>query len=274
MGCSRLLFTGSRYRLGEFTCPAGAELWRTTNWIGDEPHVVFPGTAVRIVADGTEPHVCTANDVLVYAADTHYRRELVSAEGDRCLFVTVSLALADELGLPSRPRSNPLRYGPCPARRYALAQRIRAAAGSAGSDPLRLDEAVLSLLGSAAGTPWSAPQARQRAHRAAVEEVQRLVASAPARSWTLAELAARVYYSPYFLARLFRRLTGYSIAGYRQQLRLRLSLEQALDPAADLSQVAAGYGFSSHSHYTRAFRQAFGHTPSQVRAGPGQVLST
>ena len=139
-------------------------------------------------------------------------------------------------------------------------------------DPLRLDEATLSLLESAADTPRTAPKVRPHAHRAAVEEVQRLVASAPARPWTLAELAARVYYSPYFLARLFRRLTGYSIAGYRQQLRLRLSLEQVLNPAADLSAIAAGYGFSSHSHYTRAFRQAFGCTPSQARSG--QVLST
>jgi AraC family transcriptional regulator len=272
MDCSRVLFAGSRYRLGEFTCPAGVERWRRTNWIGDEPHVVFPRTAVRIIAAGAEPHVCTANDVLVYAADTHYRRELVSADGDRCVYVAVSLPLADELGLPLRPRSTPLRHGPCPARRYALAQSIRSAARRVARDPLRLDEAVLSLLDAVAVTSWTVSPMRRRAHRAAVEEVQRLVATAPDRAWTLAELAARVHYSPYFLARLFRRLTGYSIAGYRQQLRLRLSLEQALTPAADLSAIAAGYGFSSHSHYTRAFRQAFGCTPSQARAG--QVLTT
>jgi AraC-like DNA-binding protein len=229
---------------------------------------------VRIIADGAEPHVCTANDVLVYAADTSYRRELVSAEGDRCLFVAVSPALADELALPLRPQSRPLRHGPCPARHYALAQLIRTAAGTVRTDRLRLDEAMLSLLAAAAATPWTATRVRLRAHLAAVEEVQRLVASAPSRPWTLGELAAEVHYSPYFLARLFRRLTGYSIAGYRQQLRLRLSLEQALNPAADLSAIAAGYGFSSHSHYTRAFRQAFGCTPSQARAGSGQVLST
>jgi AraC-like DNA-binding protein len=246
--------------------------WRRPNWIGAEPHVVFPRTAVRIIADGAEPHVCTANDVLVYAADTHYRRELISADGDRCLYVAVSFPLAEELGLPLRPRPTPLRHGPCPARPYVLAQSIRSAAGSAGVDPLRLDEAVLSLLGAAAATPWTAPRTPSLAHRAAVEEVQRLVATAPDHQWTLAELAARVHYSPFFLTRLFRRRTGYSIAGYRQQLRLRLSLEQALRPAADLSAIAAGYGFSSHSHYTRAFRQAFGCTPSQARSG--QVLTT
>jgi AraC family transcriptional regulator len=272
VNCSRLLFRGSQYRLGEFTCPAGADRWRRANWIGDEPHVVFPGTAVRIIVDGSEPHVCTANDVLVYAADTHYRRELVSTAGDHCLYVAVSFPLAEMLALPLRPRPTPLRYGPYPARRYAMAQLIRVAVGRAEVDPLRLDEAMLSLLSAAAATPWTVPHAASPAHRAAVEEVQRLVASAPDRQWTLATLASRVHYSPYFLARLFRRLTGSSIAGYRQQLRLRMSLEQALHPAADLSAIAAGYGFSSHSHYTRAFRRAFGCTPSQARSG--HVLTT
>jgi AraC-like DNA-binding protein len=270
--CSRPLFTGSGYRLGEFTCPAGADRWCTTNWIGAEPHVVFPRTAVRIIVDGAEPHVCTANDVLVYAADAHYRRELVSAEGDHCLYVTVSFPLAEELALSHGPRSAPLRHGPCSARRYASAQLIRVAAGRTRMDPLRVDEATLSLLGAVAATRWTAPRTPRRAHREAVDEVQRLVAVTPHQPWTLAGLAARVHYSPYFLARVFRRLTGYSIAGYRQQLRLRLSLEQALDPAADLSEIAAGYGFSSHSHYTRAFRQAFGCTPSRARSG--QVLTT
>lgn len=273
--CARVLFTGSRYRLGTFACPAGLDRWRRPNWIGAEPHVVFPGTAVRIIADGSDPHVCTANDVLVYAADTHYRRELVSAEGDRCLFVAVSLPLAEEVGLSAR---TPLRHGPCPARRYASAHLIRSAVDRALLDPLSLDEVVLSLLGATAATPWIAPLAGAPAHRAAVEEVRRLLASDPDRRWTLAELAGRVHYSPYFLTRLFRRLTGYSIGAYRQQLRLRLSLEQALRPAADLSAIAAGYGFSSHSHYTRAFRQAFGCTPSQARSRAAarsiQVLST
>jgi len=92
------------------------------------------------------------------------------------------------------------------------------------------------------------------------------------RVWTLAELGAAVHYSPYFLARTFHRHTGYPIARYRRLLCLRQSLPRVLRTGADLSRIAAEHGFSSHSHYTRAFRAAFGCTPSQARlAGPGRA---
>ena len=76
------LLAGSGYVLGRFDCPPHAERWHAVDWIGDQPHVVLPGTAVRIGAVGEEPGVCTANEVIVYDRDTHYRRAVVS--GDTC----------------------------------------------------------------------------------------------------------------------------------------------------------------------------------------------
>jgi AraC-like DNA-binding protein len=108
-----------------------------------------------------------------------------------------------------------------------------------------------------------------RAQRHAVEEVKAALAAEPSRAWSLAELAALVHYSPYRLARLFRARTGYTVCGYRQQLRLRLSLPEVL-AGEDLAGVAARYGFASHSHFTALFRRTFGRTPSQARR---QVLS-
>ena len=53
------------------------------------------------------------------------------------------------------------------------------------------------------------PSAATRANAAAtVDAVKGLLAGAPTRVWTLAELGAAVHYSPYFLARTFRRHTG------------------------------------------------------------------
>ena len=53
---------------------------------------------------------------------------------------------------------------------------------------------------------------------------------------------------------------------YRYQLQLRLS--RALDAIAkydDLSALAVELGFSSHSHFAHAFRQAFGRSPTNFR---------
>jgi AraC family transcriptional regulator len=53
---------------------------------------------------------------------------------------------------------------------------------------------------------------------------------------------------------------------YRYQLRLRLA--RALDLLAqyeDLTALSMDLGFSSHSHFSAAFRQAYGRTPTEFR---------
>ena len=282
------LLAGSGYVLGRFDCPPHAERWHAVDWIGDQPHVVLPGTAVRIGAVGEEPGVCTANEVIVYDRDTHYRRAVISGDGDRCTFVAVGDELAEELGLGARggPR---IRRGPCPAPLYVTHRRIRRELEGASPDLLAIDEAVLAVLAGAVGSAVAPSAERDRPdtgrHRAAVDAVRALIAGEPTRRWRLAELAAAVHYSPYCLARMFRRHTGYPIAGYRRELCLRESLPHALEPAADLSELAVRFGFSSHSHYTHAFGRTFGCTPSQARRTAGrsrtdrpaegrQVLST
>src|SRR5688572_14971280 len=94
--CVRGRVAGSGYVAGTFRCDPESARWRETNWIGDRPHVVLPGTAVRLLPDRGEPYVSTVNNLVVYDRDVHYRRQLVSAEGDRCTFLAVEEPLADE----------------------------------------------------------------------------------------------------------------------------------------------------------------------------------
>jgi AraC-like DNA-binding protein len=49
-------------------------------------------------------------------------------------------------------------------------------------------------------------------------------------------------------------------------LRLRASLEAIAERSLDLTSVALDHGFSSHSHFTAAFRREWGMTPSDWRA--------
>jgi AraC-like DNA-binding protein len=69
----------------------------------------------------------------------------------------------------------------------------------------------------------------------------------------------------FHLARTFKARTGFSLHGYRNQLRLRAALERLRDPKAALIDIALDLGFSSHSHFTETFRRNFGKTPSAVR---------
>jgi AraC family transcriptional regulator len=96
----------------------------------------------------------------------------------------------------------------------------------------------------------------------------------------------------FHLARVFKARTGFSLHAYRTQLRLRAALERVAPrhgagPAlrlrsgqaprrgsghggrdVDLIDIALDLGFSSHSHFTEAFRRNFGTTPSAVRNRP------
>ena len=84
-----------------------------------------------------------------------------------------------------------------------------------------------------------------------------------ARRWTLAEIAAEVRGSVY-LTQVFQQVEGVPL--YRYQLRLRLA--RALDLLAqydDLTALSLDLGFSSHSHFSTAFRGAYGRSPSEFR---------
>jgi AraC-like DNA-binding protein len=67
-----------------------------------------------------------------------------------------------------------------------------------------------------------------------------------------------------YLTQLFRQVEGMPL--YRYQLRLRLA--RALDMLGrcdDLTTLSLDLGFSSHSHFTAAFRQAYGRTPADFQ---------
>jgi AraC family transcriptional regulator len=70
---------------------------------------------------------------------------------------------------------------------------------------------------------------------------------------------------PFHLSRIFRRETGLTLHRAIVRLRLREGLERLLDEPQQISRIALDVGFSSHSHFTDAFRAEFGHSPQQVR---------
>ena len=267
----RHLVAGSGYVMGEFSCPPDSDRWNELNWSGERPLVVIGAvgkTAVRISVDGTS-YVSTANEALIYDADVEYRRQLVSDGGDSAIFLALDPSLYGESGHAANPSRRPaIRQRRCDPQTFALGQSILAELRRSVPDLLAVDEWTLTIvdrLAQPARPELGAGYRARTTHHAAINEVKTMLAGEADRRWTLNELGAAAHYSPYFLSRLFRRLTGSTIAAYRRQLRLCESLD-ALGPGADLSAIAAEFGFSSHSHYTREFHAAFGCTPSQARA--------
>jgi AraC family transcriptional regulator len=98
-----------------------------------------------------------------------------------------------------------------------------------------------------------------------VERAREFIDAHFARSLSLAEIAAVSGLHPSSLARAFKRrfdLTPWQYQRRRQIEWVKTELERGDRPIAALAHEA---GFSDHSHLTRAFRAAEGHTPSVAR---------
>lgn len=85
------------------------------------------------------------------------------------------------------------------------------------------------------------------------------------QKFSLTEVAARFYLSPYYLSRLFRRVTGQSIVDYINNRRIEAAQKLLVTTDLNISGVAERTGFASAAHFRRVFRESLGTGPLQYR---------
>jgi AraC family transcriptional regulator len=82
---------------------------------------------------------------------------------------------------------------------------------------------------------------------------------------TLTQLAAESGYSRTHFLRMFRGATGQSPHRYLLELRLKKAASMLASRSLSLMDIALACGFSSHAHFSTAFRCRFGLSPSAFR---------
>jgi AraC-like DNA-binding protein len=223
------------------------------------------------------------NQAVFFARGSTYRVSHPADCGDRgTVLVVAPRVLVDivrtlDPSVDDRPdRPFPFVTGPCEPgvfwRHRELARRLEAA-GTHPIDPLETEVTAIQLVADvleAAFARQGLPRWRRRDgtdadHAERAEAAKGYLASRLADRVTLDDVARAVHASPFHLARIFRQRTGVPIHRYLTRLRLRAAIERLSDGADDLTALALASGFSSHSHFTDAFRNEFGRTPSDVR---------
>jgi AraC-like DNA-binding protein len=244
--------------------------------------VVFPRAAVGIRQLGGETYVSNPTRVVFFNAGQEYVRWPVSRRGARADWFWIRPDVLGEIVRRHDPAAEerpglPFRFAwaPVDARLYLEQRRALARACVGVADPLGLEETVLRMASRAIadayafrGVSAARPPRTSGSRRRQVELVERAVeilSQRIGRETTLTSLAGELSVSPFHLCRIFARHTGTTLAAYRGQLRLRLALERLRDSRSDLTTIAYDLGYSSHSHFTMAFRQTFGTTPSEFR---------
>ena len=105
-----------------------------------------------------------------------------------------------------------------------------------------------------------------------LDEIDAHILSRRDEAVTLDALSRRLGYSSYHFSHRFRELSGVSFRGYVRERRLALALRQLQSTEKSILEIALEFGFSSHEAFSRAFRKAYGVTPSSYRRHPTPVV--
>jgi len=102
----------------------------------------------------------------------------------------------------------------------------------------------------------------------AVGAALRAVHAAPARAWTVANLAGEASLSRATFARRFTGLLGVAPLTYVTDWRMALAREQLRDGDASLAAVAHSLGYASEFSFAAAFKRHHGMPPGRWRTSP------
>lgn len=116
---------------------------------------------------------------------------------------------------------------------------------------------------SSSGHPADVPVSGFSSYR--LHKIMNAVLQHPEAEHSLEEMSAIAGITPSHFCRVFKKATGISPHQYVMKARLDRAQEMLVQTDLPLAQLSENLGFQSQSHFSRAFRQYSGQTPSAYR---------
>jgi AraC-like DNA-binding protein len=232
-------------------------------------HLVFPYRGVYMRHVGSDQAVADANHVLFFNEGEGYQVSHPVRGGDESLDIVVAEDVLRELApaslLSTRASLGFVRQQQrIDPRAQALVAVLRHSLENGTAEQLEAESLSLTLVCRSLGPRTSHELRATHGRRRLVDRVKLVLAGDLSRRWTLADIAREIRGSPVYLTQVFQQVEGIPL--YRYHLRLRLARALDLIPGCDdLSALAIDLGFSSHSHFTATFKQAYGRSPSAFK---------
>ena len=223
--------------------------------------IVLPYAGLFTYKVGRRTRLFDASRVLLArAGDDFTDVHPVRGVGHASVIIDLAAPVLDDVCGRSSLRAELFARGWAPgsARLQLLAHRLR----RGGAGPLMQEETILEAVQAvmqAAETPVPAGDLRS------VDRARQFMHAHAAERLSLPQVARAAGVSANYLTHAFRRTLGQPLHQYQLGLRLSRALVE-LPHCDDLAALALELGFSSHSHFTTAFRQRYGLTPSAWRA--------
>lgn len=210
--------------------------------------------------------------VLFVGAGEDYADVHVASGGHDSIIITPRLSVLQELcghTVPARHPAFQCLTKPTAPRMSMRHQRLLRLPACV-DDPLARDELMISLLNEALGSV----QAPRRASPLRVVDLAKQILHARVgESIALDDIADAVQVSGAYLTDAFTRSEGMPLHRYLMRLRLSRALVD-LPRCEDITGLALDLGFSSHAHFSTAFKSVFSVSPSAFRAGSGKPRRT
>jgi AraC-like DNA-binding protein len=240
---------------------------RTPEALTPDLQIVLTLRGAFVYERGSSHSLLTANQALFIAAGDVSRDRFVDENPLDYMLVTPRLAtvgtlVGEDAAAGLRKLARDTRVTGAPARLQHAASALWNLCQRGSRDNTEVEESAVELL----SLLFSSAALQERAGRGQsnlIGAVKELIGTGRER-WSLTGIAAQLHVSPAYLTDLFRRHEGVSIARYQRRLRLSRALVE-LPHTADIAALALDLGFSSHAHFSTAFRATYGETPSRYR---------
>lgn len=261
----RLLLETSALALRDVHCSGGCR-HRLVSECATATHFVFPYRGAFMRHVGQAAVVAEPNQLVFFNDDEEYAISHPVDGGDACLSIAIDphllreLAPADQLddrpGVTFKSRGRGIDPGA-----QALVALLRYGLSRGTIEPLEGETLTLALIRRSLGERTSYLRSTSYGRQKLADRAKLVLAADTGRRWTLGAIAAEVGVSPVYLTQVFAQCEGVPL--YRYQLRLRLARAlDLLEHCDDLTGLALDLGFSSHSHFTAAFRRHYGRSPA------------
>jgi AraC family transcriptional regulator len=273
---SEVLFRSDLVTVGTFRVTPMHPEFQTAGQF-HRPEFVFPRTSVWIEHENGHKFVADPTVITYYNGNERYVRRPVDPIGDHGDWFAVdssvllqTLAAYDRRVEERADRPFRLPYGPSDAQTIATQRALMARIENGHADALAVEEGILRVLAGAVGAAYRTTEREAQSPSKRDVEVAAAARVVILRHFTeeltLGDIAENVGASVFNLCRQFRRAYGMTLHTFRNELRLRAALDLMRDFDRDLTGLALHLGYSSHSHFTYAFRRAFGVSPANYRS--------
>jgi len=263
--------------VAEFACCGGPE--RCSEEKSCATEIVLPRKGVFVRRNRYGNVFADRTSVLFFEDDVPYEISHPVPKPDTSTVITLSRDLVGELCTRPGQDSSPF-FGtnsmPTTSRILLAHWKLLLSIARADvADKLQLEERALHLVSEVfdqlraertTGNSKGDTQKRKRSGTKLSNKVALYLNENFRNPLSLSDVSAAVNCSRFYLCRAYKKHTGRTIHGHLTDLRLGSALEMLAKTQTSITSIALELGYSSHSHFTAQFRQAFRITPKRFRS--------